>query len=455
MTAQEVETILMPRLSDSMEEATIVEWLKAPGDPVSRGDELVEIETDKATMIYEAELDGVLDEVLVAAGGVAALGAPIARLAVPASSSAAEPAPPPTAGPSTTLPPTAPSTALPPAAPLAVLPAAALPSVSSPAAVSAAVSTSPTVAVRAGAVERPRRVPATPAARQAAAELGVELDTVPATGPFGRIIRADVTRAAGGSAIPIAAVHVDEPRQSARASDERVELSATQKTIARRMSVSRTEIPEFGLTAEIDMTAALELRRTLVALRPEAPFSVNDLVVKAVAMTLREHPRLNASWGGDHLVRHGRINIGVAVATDDALLVPTVSDVDTLTVGEVAVQTRAAVERARSRTAKLSELAGATFTVTNLGMLGVLNFSAVINPPQVAILAVGAIVRRPTFAADGSVVGRDLMQVGLSCDHRAVYGADGAHFLGRLRTMLENPLELVVPPAQSDRDGLA
>ncbi|SNR57194.1 dihydrolipoamide acetyltransferase family protein [Actinomadura mexicana] len=443
MTTQSVETVLMPRLSDSMEEATIVEWLKAPGDRVSRGDDLVEIETDKATMVYEAEVDGVLEEVLVGAGGVAALGAPIARLAVPGTS-AAEPdsaAPPravlpPTVPRPAVLPPTTPPTAPPP-------PSAAL----------AAVAKPPTVAVPPAVGDRPHRVSATPAARRAATELGVELDTVPATGPFGRIVRADVTRV--GSATKTAPPRRADAQQPARPAEEPIALSPTQKTIARRMSASRTEIPEFTLTAEIDMTSALELRRSLLALRPERPFSVNDLVVKAVAMTLREHPRLNASWGGDHVVRHGRVNIGVAVATDDALLVPTVSDVDTLAVAEIAMHTRAAAERARSRTATLSELAGATFTVTNLGMFGVLNFSAVINPPQVAILAVGTVVRRPMFASDGSVTARDLMQVSLSCDHRAVYGADGARFLDRLRTVLENPLELVVPPAQTDRDGLA
>ncbi|HZV74967.1 MAG TPA: dihydrolipoamide acetyltransferase family protein [Conexibacter sp.] len=373
--------IAMPRLSDSMEEATILAWLKAPGDAVRAGEALVEIETDKATMVYEAEQDGVLGALLVGEGEVAALGAPIAELLVEGGSG--------------------------------------------------------------------RRVPATPVARRVAAELGVALEGIAGRGPRGRIVRADVLAAAerGGTAAapsagpaPIAATH----------GDDHVALTATQRTVARRMVASRSEIPEFTLTAEIDMTDALALRRELNALAPEARVSVNDLVVKAAALVLREQPALNASWAGDHVVRHGRVNVGVAVATDDALLVPVVTDADRRSLPELATAARAAGERARARASTPEELSGGTFTVTNLGMFGVLSFDAVIDAPQVAILAVGGVVRRPAYDEQGDVVPRDLMHVSLCSDHRAVYGADAARFLQRLRELLERPVALLVPAADNE-----
>jgi pyruvate dehydrogenase E2 component (dihydrolipoamide acetyltransferase) len=397
-------TIAMPRLSDSMEEATIVAWLKAPGDPVRRGDALVEVETDKATMTYEAEQDGVLRELLVAEGEVAALGAPIAELLVDAAGAAAASAP---------------------AAPAPEPPRATSPS---------------SVPVRA-ATALGARIAASPVARRVAAELGVDLRSITGSGPRGRIVRADVLAAAEQvePASP-AAVAMEPVPEGA---DEHIALTTTQRTIARRMVASRTEIPEFTVTCEIDMTQAVALRRELAAALPGARVSVNDLVVKAAALVLREQPALNASWAGDNVVRHARVNVGIAVATDDALLVPVVTDADRRPLIELAAATRAAGERARARASAPAELTGATFTVTNLGMFGALSFTAVIDAPQVAILAVGGVVRRPVFDADGAVVGRELMQASLSCDHRAIYGADAARFLQRLREVLEQPVMLL------------
>jgi len=403
MTALAAIPIAMPRLSDAMEEATVVAWLKAPGDAVARGEALVEIETDKATVVYEAEQDGVLGELLVGEGEVAALGAPIAQLLVEgAEAAAAAPAPP-----------SAPTPA-PPSAASAPPPRQAAPT--------------------------PARPRATPVARRVAAERGVDLGALVGSGPRGRIVRADVLAAA-------AAAPAGAPASPAAVTDgdERVALSATQRTIARRMVASRSEIPEFALTAEVDMTDALALRRQLADAGHRV--SVNDLVVKAAALALREHPALNASWGGDHVVRHTHVNVGIAVAADDVLLVPAIADADRKSVPEIAAEARALSERARTRAATPAELSGATFTVTNLGMLGVLNFTAVIDAPQVAILAAGAVVRRPVFGADGTVVGRDLMHVTLTCDHRAVYGAHGARFLQRFAELLEHPTLLLLPPA--------
>jgi pyruvate dehydrogenase E2 component (dihydrolipoamide acetyltransferase) len=406
--------ITMPRLSDSMEEAVIVSWLKEPGDAIAKGEPLVEIETDKATMVYEAELDGVLGELLAAEGDSVLLGAPIALVRTDA-------APPPAPRPGNEdRPVEAESSSHPRPVPAPPPP---------PAGQGAA------------------RVRATPVARRVAAELGVELGALAGSGPGGRIVRKDVAAAAEASGrAPTAAPVASE--------DERVELSATQRTIARRMSASRGEIPDFTLTAEIDVTEVLAMRRELNAAVPAGRVSVNDMVVRAVALALREHPGLNASWGGDHIVRHARVNVGVAVATDDdALLVPTIADADRKSVLEIAAEARAAADRARRREIGAEELEGATFTVSNLGMFGVLAFDAVINPPQVAILAVGGSVRRPCFDAEDRVVARELMQLALCCDHRAVYGAAAARFLARVGELLERPLLLTLPPLGGDHGG--
>jgi pyruvate dehydrogenase E2 component (dihydrolipoyllysine-residue acetyltransferase) len=382
------ETVLvdvaMPRLSDQMEEATVIKWLKTPGDAVRRGEALVEIETDKATIVYEAEFDGVLEEIVVDEGGTAALGATIARVAG--------------SGPDRPSRPTAAA-------------AAAAPPPAPPA---------PT----AGNGGRTGRSQATPVARRVAAELGVELAGVEGTGPGGRIVRADVRDAA-----------------SAGAND--VELTPTQRTIAQRMTESRSQIPEFTLEAEIEMEAIAELREELRDLGREPLPSFNDLVVKAVAVSLRRHLAVNASWASGRIRRNEHVNVGIAVATDDALYVPTLFDADALSVFEIAVRTRAQIEKVMAGTLAPEELGGGTFTVSNLGMFGVRRFNAVINPPQAAILAVGEVARRPVVAEDGAIVARHQMDVALSCDHRVVYGAEAARFLQTLKSLLERPVALV------------
>ena len=384
MTETALVDIPMPRLSDQMEEATVIQWLKQPGDAVRRGEALVEIETDKATIVYEAEFDGVLEEIVVDEGSTAALGATIARAT---GSSAGRPSQP---------------------APAAA--AAAPPPGSAPA------------AARNG--DTAGRSRATPVARRLAAELGVELAGVEGTGPGGRIVRADV-------------------RDAAPAGANEVELTPTQRTIAQRMTESRSQIPEFTLEAEIDMEALAELREELRGLGREPLPSFNDLVVKAVAVSLRKHLALNASWASGRIRRNERVNVGIAVATDDALYVPTLFDADTLSVFEIAVRTRAQIEKVMAGTLAPEELGGGTFTVSNLGMFGVRRFNAVINPPQAAILAVGEVARRPAVAEDGSIVARHQMDVALSCDHRVVYGAEAARFLQTLKSLLERPVALV------------
>jgi pyruvate dehydrogenase E2 component (dihydrolipoamide acetyltransferase) len=275
-------------------------------------------------------------------------------------------------------------------------------------------------------------------ARRLAAELGVSLEGVAGTGPGGRIVRSDVRVAAGNGRSSAA------PQPGGRGAVEEIALTSTQRTIAQRMSQSRTEIPEFTLEAEIDMESAARMRDDLRESGREPLPSFNDLVVRAAAIALREFPGLNASYADGNVRRYSRVNVGIAVATDDALYVPTILDADEKSVFELAAESRRLAEKVRGRSIGLDDLADGTFTVSNLGMFGVRRFTAVINHPQAAILAVGEVALRPAVGPDGSLVAGRLMDVALSCDHRAVYGADAARFLQRLRTLLEHPVLLVI-----------
>jgi pyruvate dehydrogenase E2 component (dihydrolipoamide acetyltransferase) len=401
--------IPMPRLSDQGEEATVIKWLKQPGDPLARGEPLVEIETDKATVVYEAELDGVLEEIVVDEGTTAALGATIARARGAGARSTPVTAPAAPAG-----------EAAPPAEPEPE---------PAPAAVPAAASNG----------GKPDRHRATPVARRLAEELGVSLAGLTGTGPGGRIVRADVRDASSAAPAPPAR----RPPEPTPAAADEVELTPTQRRIAQRMTESRAQIPEFTLEAEVDMEPAAGLREELRALGREPLPSFNDLVVKAVALSLGKHPALNSSWADGRIRRHARINVGIAVATDDALFVPTVPDADALPVFELAALSSTLIEKVMAGAITPAELRDGTFTVSNLGMFGVRRFHAVIYPPQAAILAVGEVARRPVVAGDGSIVARHRMDVALSCDHRVVYGAEAARFLQTLTTLLERPVALV------------
>ena len=371
--------LTMPKLSDSVADAVIVKWLKSPGEPFRRGDALLEVETDKATVVYEAETDGTLETILVAEGETAAVGAPIAALAGAA-----------------------------PTAPAAAAPVTA---------------------------DRPN---ATPVARRTAVELGVSLHGVEGTGPGGRIGQEDVVRAAASATPP-----ADAPT-SARGDVRVLVPTPTQATIARRMAESAATIPTFTVTADADVSQIVALRLGARAEGGDATPSLNDFVVKAVATALGEFPRFNASWVGETIECYSRINVGVAVATDDALLVPVVPDADAKSLAEIAAETRRLADAARRRALRPEELQNGTFTVSNLGMFGVRSFTAIVDPPQTAILAVGAVRRAPAEDATGGVVFRDVMTLTLSCDHRVVYGADGARFLSRLRELLERPLVLAL-----------
>jgi pyruvate dehydrogenase E2 component (dihydrolipoamide acetyltransferase) len=438
-----MSAVIMPRLSDSMEEGTILKWLKASGDQVAVGEAIAEIETDKATMTYEADAAGYL-QIVAAEGETLAIGAVIAQLLGSAEEASAAPA---AAAPAAQAPapaeaPAAPAASEPEPEPEPVIEAAP----ERVAAGATATAASVTAASAPAAAPSPGgRVKASPVARRIAAELGVDLAAVAGSGPDGRVVKADVMAAANGNgaartAAP-AAAGGDE--QGAKGTVEVIEASRTQQLIARRMASAKATIPEFQVTVEVDAEAAFDLREQLRGQTEPLP-SVNDLVIKACALALRAHPGVNASYVDGHFERYGRVNVGVAVAGPDTLVVPTVFDADVKALTEIAADTRALAAKVREGTVTPPELAGATFTVSNLGMLGVTRFTAVINPPQAAILAVGAAIQRAVVAADGSISVRRVMELTISADHRIVYGADAADFLATVRKRLERPAGLLL-----------
>ncbi|HKG02905.1 MAG TPA: dihydrolipoamide acetyltransferase family protein [Conexibacter sp.] len=433
--------ITMPRLSDSMEEGTILRWLVTDGAEVARGDEIAEIETDKANMTYEADAAGTFRAV-ASEGDALPVGAVIAHVLGDGEE--------------------APSGGAPAAAPAGPVDsgrahtglAAGARASSSPPAGSAAASDDSAPGVGDGA-----RVKASPVARRLARELGVDLASLAGSGPSGRIVKADVEAAAaepqaaptsqasppptaGGSAAAPSAPAAGPVGAGGKGEVTTVELTSTQKTIARRMAESKATVPDFQVRTEADVTDLLTLRKQMKAAQESAP-SVNDFVVKACGLALREHPRANGAYRDGAFELYGRANVGVAVAAEGMLIVPTIFDADAQPVTAIAQTTRALAARVRDGKILPPELSGGTFTVSNLGMFGVTSFTAVVNPGQAAILAVGAAVERPTVTADGSLVPRALMDLSLSCDHRILYGADAAQFLARVRELLQTPFALL------------
>jgi pyruvate dehydrogenase E2 component (dihydrolipoamide acetyltransferase) len=436
----------MPRLSDSMEEGTILTWLKKVGDEVSVGDELVEIETDKANMAYESDVAGTLTEIVAQEGETLPIGSTIARVGDSGKGSERS-----AAGPVTGEGPAggevSPFSAPPPRHPQT----------------DAAETTGPQAAQANAQAESPSssatgRAKASPLARRIAKEKGLDLAKLSGSGPGGRVIKADVERAvssAGGagdggpedslarsaSPSPVTGPAVETAKGEVRYE----ELSKLQSTIARRMAESKATAPHFYLSIEVDMSRAVEARALIKAAVAEgdAVPSFNDMVVKACALALREHPRANGAYRDGRFELYSRVNVGIAVAGQDALVVPTVFDADRKGLRQIATESRTLAQRVRDGQITPPELSGATFTVSNLGMYGIDSFSAVINPPQAAILAVGAIVERPVVR-DGQIATAHLMSATLACDHRILYGADGAEFLARVRALLEEPVSLAL-----------
>ena len=447
--------LVMPRLSDSMEEGTIVKWLKSVGDEVALGEELVEIETDKANMTYESDTAGVLSEIVAEEGATLAIGEVIARVggevsgdsdggAGAATGAVSEGERPGSngGGPSDGASGPVSDTAQEPSEPAPVT--KPTPSSDAPKAAATEAATG-------------SRVKASPIAKRIAKDRGVDLQGLSGSGPGGRIVKADVERAGSGApaAAPIApsipagvgasAAPGPGSVETAKGSTEVVELSKLQQTVARRMAESKAVAPHFYLQAEVDMTAAVAARGRLKASAPEGESvpTFNDMVVKACAIALREMPRANGAYKDGRIELYSRVNVGVAVAAQDALVVPTVFDADTKGLKRISADTRGLAGKVRDGSITPPELSGGTFTVSNLGMYGVSNFQAVINTPQAAILSVGEVKQKPAVV-EGEIVPRDLMGVTLACDHRILYGADGAVFLKRVRELLEEPLGLAL-----------
>jgi pyruvate dehydrogenase E2 component (dihydrolipoamide acetyltransferase) len=426
--------VTMPRLSDSMEEGTVLKWLVEEGAEVKRGEPLVEIETDKANMTYESDTDGVLIEIVAQEGDTLPIGEIIARVGEAgeaggggdkADAEPAEEEPEPEDD-----------------EPKAE---AKQPAKSESSNGGGAPAPEP---AHAPAGER---VKASPVARRVARDLGVEIARLEGTGPGGRIVKADVEAAAGGNG---GSATEENPRQApapepargeagAKGEVEIHELTRLQQTVTRRMAESKATAPDFALTLDVDMTRAVELRARLKEVADPAP-SYNDMVVKAAATALRDHPRVNAAYRDGKFEHYANVNVGLAVAAQGALVVPTIFDADQKSLGAIAKDARRLIERVREKQVTPPELSGGTFTVSNLGMYGIERFTAIINPPQAAILTVGALQKKPAVDERDRVVARDQMTLTLVCDHRILYGAEGAEFLARVRQLLEQPLSLAL-----------
>ncbi len=419
------DELVMPRLSDTMERGTIARWIKQEGDAFKNGDVLAEIETDKALMELSAYDDGVILKILVPDGGEAELGAPIAITGeageeVPADMLVAAPL----------------------AAPVEAV---------------AATGAAPTTAAApAATASGASEVRASPIARKLASENGIDLRVLAGkgSGPEGRIVKIDVEKLIGkvgaegiapAPAVPTGPTAAPaKPVPAALADETRIERpSSMLKAIAQRMGESNGPIPHFYVESQIDMEKALQLRKDLnVALDGEVKVSVTDMIIRASALALLEHPEVHRSWVAEGLAYHAHANVGIAVALDEGLIVPVIRHADAQSLVDIAKASQDLAERARTGRLLQDEIEGGTFTVSNLGMFGVTRFLAIINPPESAILAVGATVDTPVVR-DGEVVVRPIMTVTLSCDHRATSGAGGAALLQSFKQRLEQPVLLL------------
>lgn len=409
--------VIMPKLSPTMEEGQIARWLKKEGDKVSMGEPLAEIDTDKATMEMQALANGVLRKILVNEGESAPLGqliavigepnediAPILSEApAPAKAEKKEPAPKPAEEP----PPPAPPPAPPP----------------------------PTNGQQSRNADSGRMI-VSPLAARMAADSGLDLRSIQGSGPGGRIIKRDIEAAISQpkpapAATATAAGYRDEPATQIR------------QTIAKRLVTSLGPVPHFFLTVDVEMDRAAEMRQSIKALDPDLKISVNDIIIKCAAAALMQHPQVNASYQEKVIRYYEHADIGVAVAIEDGLITPVVRAADQKPLSQIAAEVRELAERARSKKLKPEEYTGASFSISNLGMFGIDEFTAVINPPEGAILAIGAMTPKPVVR-DNQILVKQMMRVTMSCDHRVIDGATGAKFLQTFKKILENPLYLVV-----------
>ncbi len=440
--------VMMEALSPTMEEGRLVKWNKNEGDVVKSGDVLAEVETDKAIMELVARGDGVLRKRLIPENTTTPVGQLIGVIATadeditaltggaaPSASAPAAAVPTPTPTPAPT-PAAAPAAAVPaaPPSPVAPLPSGAprtaMPAVDHHASEQAS-----------HANDTGGRQIASPLARRMASERGLDIAQVRGSGPGGRIIKRDVEEAmAGGTAMLAGARTSAATATAADFTDQ--PLTQIRKTIARRLAESIGPVPTFYLTAEYDLARVTDMRAAMAAIGPEFKVSVNDIILKAVAVALTRHPEVNSHWMGDKIRQHHRVHVGMAVAIPEGLITPVIFDADTKGLSHISQEARELAKRARERKLQPHEYMGATMSVSNLGMLGIDEFTAIINPPEAAILAVGA-VEDKAVVVGGTIVVAKRMRVTMSCDHRVIDGALGAQFLQTLRRLIENPLMLV------------
>jgi pyruvate dehydrogenase E2 component (dihydrolipoamide acetyltransferase) len=473
-----VAEIIMPKVGDAMAEGKVVRWYKKAGDKVTRGEPVLEIETDKVNLDLEAEADGTLGELKASEGQMVPIGETLARIlgdgekeeaAAPKQESAPAPAPEAKDQPKDQ----------PKEQPKEEAKDEASPQRRG---TDRKDSVKHTTGEYAEAIEhkglrrdKTQSEPSTPAeavpqsgdrrrssplARKMAEDLGVDLKTVQGSGPRGRIVASDVQnaqRAPQQAAAPAKSEGAQKPAAPASGytpapsmapgipplETKIIPLSAMRRTIAKRLGESTGPIPHFYLTADYDVTLLMELRKQLLEITG-AKISVNDFIVRATALALRHHPNINASWGDDAITQHGEVHVGIAVATPEGLITPVIRNADQKSVADIAAEVRVLAEKAKNRKLLPNEYQGSTFTISNLGAWGIEEFTAIINPPNAAILAIGAAEARPIVDANRQVIIRDRMKVTMSCDHRIIDGATGAEFLKTLRAYIEQPLRIVV-----------
>jgi pyruvate dehydrogenase E2 component (dihydrolipoamide acetyltransferase) len=423
------EVVYMPKLSDTMTEGVVAAWTKNVGDAVKSGEVLAEIETDKATMEFESFYDGVLLHIGVETGKAAPVNSILAVIGeagedisgVLANAAAGAPGA------------TASAAPAPVSEPVAA-PAAVSPTVPNTAPVSAPV-TAPVVTNNSS-----ERVFASPLAKKLAAERGIAIEAVAGTGENGRIVKRDVDHYVPYTPAANAPSYTAAPSGTVSFTDE--PISQMRKTIARRLAESKFTAPHFYLTLDIDMDAAIATRKSLNSI-DGVKVSFNDMVVKSVAMALRKHPAVNSAWMGDFIRRNEHVNIGVAVAVEDGLLVPVVRFADGKGLTQISAEVREYAQKAKDKKLQPADWEGNTFTISNLGMFGIESFTAIVNPPDACILAIGGIKEVPVVK-NGQVVPGNVMKVTLSCDHRVVDGASGAAFLQTFKTYMEQPAAMLL-----------
>lgn len=448
--------IVMEALSPTMEEGRLVKWVKNEGDAVKTGDVLAEVETDKAVMELVARGEGVLRKRLASEGATAPVGqllgvigaadenidalvagAAPAAPAAPAQPAAATPAP---AAPST--PSSAPVTSVPSAPTMSQGEASTPPQEHERRGPGRVDTSSIAGGPNAGSAPSNGRLRSSPLARRIASERGLPLDAVHGSGPGGRIVKRDIEAALQAGPAAGAAATTSVPRARSGADYEDIPLTQIRKTIAKRLGESIGPIPTFYLTSELDVTRVADLRSAMAENGPEFKVSFNDILIKATAIALAQHPEVNAHWLGESIRRFNRVHIGMAVAIEDGLITPVIFDADTKGLAAISAEAKALAQKARERKLKPDEYTGSTFSISNLGMFGIDQFTAIINPPEAGILAIGGVEDKPVVV-NGELEVRKRLRVTMSCDHRVIDGATGAKFLQTVRRLIENPLMLV------------